>query len=162
MLSEREINEGLAKAEKATEGPWKIWNGPEYVGGGADLCIGAGDKWLSNMDHRNCQNRLHHLGCHDDGCKLEGDADVCSFTSEISEEQSANAALIAAARTLLPAALTDLLALRAKLKALAEEWEANAADFENSKNDQWKNRLSRARLAKNVAARIRKLLGECQ
>jgi hypothetical protein len=63
-------------------------------------------------------------------------------------------ALIASAR--------DLLDLRAKLKGLAEEWEANAADFENSKNDQWKNRLSRARLAKNAAARIRKLLEECQ
>lgn len=46
---EDEIRE---REKKATKGPWKQWRGPQYVGGGEDICIGAGDTWLANMDHR--------------------------------------------------------------------------------------------------------------
>lgn len=34
--------------EAATSGPWCIWDGPAYVGGGHDLCIGApNDVWIT-------------------------------------------------------------------------------------------------------------------
>jgi len=81
---------------KFTPGPWSVWPGPAYVGGGEDLCIGAGKTWLANMDHRRCQGRDYHFRELAD-CKLEPDSDICSFTNEITEEQRANARLIAAA-----------------------------------------------------------------
>lgn len=78
-----------------TPGPWSIWNGPAYTGGGADLCIGAGDLWLANMDRR-------HPDC--DGYRADGplhyenECDICELGSGvITKEQRANAHLIAAA-----------------------------------------------------------------
>ena len=100
---------------KATPGPWSVWSGPDYVGGGADLCIGAGETWLANMDHRNCVNREQHLcGGTFEPCRREGDTDICSTSgcrcggecpeaNHISEEQMANARLISAAPDLLEA-----------------------------------------------------------
>ena len=94
---------------KYTSGPWEVWSGTDYVGGGADLCIGAGETWLANMDHRNCANREQHLcGGTFEPCRREGDTDICSTSgcrcggecpeaNHISEEQMANARLIAAA-----------------------------------------------------------------
>ena len=67
--------------------------GERYVGGGEDICIGAGRKWLANMDHRvpRCP-QIHEDGHDADAC------DICSIDSgDISEEQLANARLIAAA-----------------------------------------------------------------
>ena len=100
---------------KYTSGPWSVWSGPDYVGGGADLCIGAGETWLANMDHRNCINReQHQCGGTFEPCRCEGDTDICSTSgcrcggecpeaNHISEEQMANARLIAAAPDLLEA-----------------------------------------------------------
>lgn len=67
------------------------------------MCIGAGDTWLANMDHRSCQNYAHHIGCHDEGCKRESDANICTIDTDITDEQRANARLIAAAPDLLAA-----------------------------------------------------------
>lgn len=120
--------DALAKA--ATPGEWLVWNGPQYVGGGADLCIGVGDTWLANMDHRNCVNRMHHMGCHEEGCKLQGEADICSFSSEISVEQSANAAFIAAANPATVLALIAQARQLAQVKALVETLKGEAARLE--------------------------------
>jgi hypothetical protein len=106
---------GGAPMSKHTPGPWEVWSGPQYVGGGADLCIGAGKDWLANMDHRNCVNREAHM-CGGDipPCKREPDTAICSTAgcrctdecpeeNHITEEQRANANLIAAAPDLLEA-----------------------------------------------------------
>lgn len=80
-----------------TPGPWRIWEGPLFEGGGADLCIGAGEQWLANMDHRvrRCQQtfELEHKQDECDICTIDAD--------EITAEQRANANLIAAAPELL-------------------------------------------------------------
>ena len=76
-----------------TPGPWKIWEGEEYEGGGADLCIGRGDTWLANMDHRTprCPQIM------DNGHNMD-DCDICSIDAKgVTDEQRANAHLIAAA-----------------------------------------------------------------
>jgi len=116
---------------KATPGPWSVWSGPDYVGGGADLCIGAGETWLANMDHRNCVNREQHMcGGSFEPCKREGDTDVCSTSgcrcgdecpeaNHISEEQMANARLIAAAPDLLEAARGMVTASRESTDPMA-------------------------------------------
>lgn len=95
---------------KFTPGPWDIWDGWEYVGGGRDLCIGAGDDWLVNMDHRECVNKDQHMCggnfypckqepntyvCSTSGCRCNDDP--CPYEGEISEEQIANAVLISKA-----------------------------------------------------------------
>ena len=86
-----------------TPGPWKVWDGPAYVGGGRDLFIGAGKQWLVNMDHRRTTCGLDHPL--DD---WDGDScDICSVDGpEITAEQEANACLIAAAPDLLEALST--------------------------------------------------------
>jgi hypothetical protein len=100
---------------KHTAGPWQVWSGPSYVGGGADICIGAGETWLANMDHRNCINSERHVcGGDFEPCKRERDTQICSTAgcrcgdvcpeeNHISEEQMANARLIASAPDLLAA-----------------------------------------------------------
>ncbi len=87
---------------KHTPGPWCVWDGPAYVGGGRDLCIGAGDTWLANMDHRDCVRRDEHTDAYTT-CGPEDDAAICTIDTEITEEQEANARLIAAAPELLEA-----------------------------------------------------------
>jgi len=88
---------------KHTPGPWSVWEGPDYVGGGADICIGAGDTWLANMDHRmsKCQKEQgdgYHQHLQSDDC------DICSTGGDpITEEQRANAYLIRAVTDLLAA-----------------------------------------------------------
>ncbi len=85
-----------------TKGPWRIWRGPQFVGGGEDLCIGAGDTWLANMDHRMRPN--------DDPFPMDGwlqvsECDIATIdSSTITAEQEDNARLIAAAPALLEAA----------------------------------------------------------
>jgi hypothetical protein len=84
---------------KHTPGPWIVWEGPLYEGGGADLCIGKGDEWLANMNHRN--PRCPQID--DEGHFMES-CDICMIDSgAITEEQRANARLIAAAPDLLEA-----------------------------------------------------------
>ncbi len=101
---------------EATPGPWDVWDGPGYVGGGKDLCIGAGETWIFNMDQRECEA----LSCHWGLCKLRGDTAIasadgqptcncetpCEHEDAITAEQRANANLIAMARTALPALVT--------------------------------------------------------
>lgn len=105
--------ERLDKA--ATPGPWSVWDGPKYVGGGADLCIASGDgsdDWLANMDHRF----NHFPGCHNHSeapHPPQVDCPICAFSDEVTREQRANADLIAAARTKLPKLLAELRQLRA-------------------------------------------------
>jgi hypothetical protein len=96
-------NEKKTKRAQHTPGPWKVWEGPRYVGGGADLCIGRGDTWLANMDHRvpRCSQ------IHEDGHFDNDQCDICTIDSgKITDEQRANALLIAAAPDLLSALKT--------------------------------------------------------
>lgn len=99
-----------------TPGEWDIWDGPEYVGGGRDLCIGAGETWLFNMDHRDCQARDHHVfHCTPQERTMIADTGQvcelclseeslgppfpqCPHADLITEEQRANAVLITLAR----------------------------------------------------------------
>lgn len=93
------MTEQMLNGEGHTPGPWSVWEGPLYVGGGADLCIGAGEEWLANMDHRQprCAQILEN-GHDDEAC------DICTIDSgHITDEQRANAALIAAAPDMLAA-----------------------------------------------------------
>ena len=87
--------ETLKKLEaEATKGPWCVWDGVEYVGGGADLCIGAGEKWLANVDHRTtrCPQIL-------DNGHFNAACDICTIDApRITKEERANAALIVALR----------------------------------------------------------------
>jgi hypothetical protein len=101
------IAEIAQRADAATKGPWDVWDGPQYVGGGADLCIGAGETWLANMNERHCNIGYgnHELP---EGHSLDTDINICSFTDEITAEQSANAAFIAAARADVPALCSAL------------------------------------------------------
>ena len=87
----------IVQSPSHTPGPWEIWRGPQYEGGGEDICIGRGETWLANMDHRNprCAQILESGHKH-------SDCDICSIDSGgISAEQLANARLIAAAPELL-------------------------------------------------------------
>lgn len=84
---------------KFTKGPWNVWRGPQFVGGGEDICIGAGKEWLANMDHRErrCPQVL-------DNGHFADECDICTIDScQITEEQLANARLIAAAPALYEA-----------------------------------------------------------
>lgn len=88
-----------------TPGPWELWRGHRYVGGGEDICIGAGETWLVNMDHRASRCP----GVYDMAAEAAEDWDhkncpICTIDDpEITEEQLANARLIAAAPDLLEA-----------------------------------------------------------
>lgn len=98
-----------------TKGPWCVWDGPAYVGGGRDLCIGAGDTWLANMDQRQrLYDAARGLGLR--ALKLDSDTNICElgtgvamdddgWSDEITAEQRANANLIAAAPDLYEALL---------------------------------------------------------
>jgi hypothetical protein len=85
---------------KSTGGKWSVWDGPEYFFGGRDLCIGAGDDWLANMDERHCINYDEHnqKALELDMKKCEyGVADICSLSpSRITKEQRHTADLIVA------------------------------------------------------------------
>jgi hypothetical protein len=120
----------ISDAENATSGPWQVWDGPDYVGGGRDLCIGAGEKWLFNMDHRICEARDHHIfhcelkdatdiastgaGCElclsDENLENGSPLSECRHTDIITAEQRANANLMAASRTLVPMLARAILA----------------------------------------------------
>ncbi len=100
----------------ATPGPWSVWDGPAYMGGGRDLCIGAGETWLMNMNERQCRRKHEHW----ETCGEADWTDICSVDADdITAEQIATANLIAASRTLLPAALDALEKCRAALGRIA-------------------------------------------
>lgn len=102
----------------ATQGPWRVWDGPEFFGGGKDLCIGAWDgKWLANMDHREVisrEERFAHAEEHPacdpgkDGKGRPGSCPICSFSHVISDEQAANARFITEARSRWPLRVDQL------------------------------------------------------
>jgi hypothetical protein len=103
-LTQEERAEIRALCERATPGEWSVWEGPTYVGGAADLCIGAGKEWLANMDHR----RTRCAQIYEDG-HFAAECDICTIDSgRITDEQRANAEFIAAARTLMPRLLDAL------------------------------------------------------
>ena len=96
-----------------TPGPWTLWRGPKYVGGGEDICIGQGVKWIANMDHRTprCPQVMEN-GHHD-----EAACDICSIDSAcITDEQLANATLIAAAPELLAACREGLARIESDIE----------------------------------------------
>jgi len=111
-----------------TQDPWKLWRGPEFVGGGEDICIGAGEKWLANMDHRASLCPDVSLEYHD----YNDDCLICSMEGpKISEEQLANAQLMVTAPKLLEACEDawatfssypdDTIDMRMKLLAVIKE-----------------------------------------
>ena len=128
-MREQEIRE---RVEKATPGPWQIWDGPEYVGGGRDLCIGSGETWLANMDHRMCRNYHHHVCC-PGGCGLDGDTDICSVGYPISAEQQAHAAFLAHAREDIPYLLAENQRLREENERLKRLERLESRDAENDR-----------------------------
>lgn len=88
-----------------TPGPWELWRGPRYVGGGEDICIGAGETWLANMDHRasRCPG-VYDMAADAAEDWAHKNCPICTIDDpEISSEQLANARLIAAAPDLLEA-----------------------------------------------------------
>lgn len=115
------LDELEALANAATPGPWRIWDGPEYVGGGRDLCVGAGEQWLANMDHRHSD---HHdkIVCdynHNENC------DICSLQSDpITKEQETNARFIAVARTAVPELIARVRELEEQLELLKQAHKA--------------------------------------
>lgn len=79
------------RIKKHTDKPWDLWRGPRFVGGGEDICIGAGKNWLANMDHREpkCDQIMSEDHHDDESCP------ICSIDSDkITEEQLANAKLM--------------------------------------------------------------------
>ena len=119
LLGERihaTLDDDLLFDAQATAAPWIVWDGPEYLGGGRDVAIGAWDsKWITNMDHRMVVEpavRHEHArtGC-DPGntdIGLPGSCPICSFGDEITAEQAANARFIVAARTRWPERVRQL------------------------------------------------------
>lgn len=115
-MTDKEFLDRLIElSKKITKGDWEVWDGPAYVGGAKDLCIGAGDKWLYNMDHPECRARWCHMeipepGCEHPPCELNPNVDIlsgasgeacnpdCEHEHEITEEQAANAKLIVLVR----------------------------------------------------------------
>lgn len=112
-MTHEELAQAEALCEAATPGPWDVWEGPAFIGGGTDICIGAGDAWLVNMDHRYCRkitNAVLDRTC--DPNRLT--CDICHIDADkITEEQRANSVLIAAARTLVPALIAEVRRLQA-------------------------------------------------
>lgn len=81
--------------EAATAGTWNVWDGPLYLGGGADLCIGAGKTWLFNMDHRSTLH-MSEIGTAEHPWSHPDDCPICSVSgAEVTREQRANADAIA-------------------------------------------------------------------
>jgi len=114
---EQRIAEIRERLGKVTPGPWFVWDGEEYSGGGRDLCIGAGSTWLANMDHRTCERWPAHMKEWEeralalDHCEPQAHADVCSLAAEFTEEQEATANFIAWSREDVPYLLSVIDAL---------------------------------------------------
>lgn len=120
---DKRIEEIRARLKGTTAGPWYVWDGVEYMGGGRDLCIGAGPTWLANMDHRCCERRPEHMEAYGHGsqeCAAEPDAAICSVDSEITIEQEANANFIARAREDIPFLLSIIEDLQDELEL--DQW----------------------------------------
>lgn len=121
-MSDFDVPAARALCDAATKGPWCVWDGPAYVGGGHDLCIGSGgDKWIANMDERNCRT-LDQSKAHGDEHDAPDVCPICSLSADdITKEQRGTADFIAASRTLLPAALDEIERLRKEIDGYAKE-----------------------------------------
>jgi hypothetical protein len=116
MTKQLDLEAIKARAKAATPGPWHVWDGPLYVGGGADLCIGAGDEWLANMDHRygaNYAERLDHdpathAEIFGEGKDGKAGCRICSINEEATIEQQNNANFIAHARKDIPMLVAEV------------------------------------------------------
>lgn len=98
--------------DSSTPAPWDIWDGPKYCGGGHDYCIGAGENWLANMDHRYGRNYDLRVSHDDQECK-NIDCLICSFSNEVTREQQANAVFITKAKNeIIPWAFQEIKNLR--------------------------------------------------
>jgi hypothetical protein len=107
---------------EATQGPWYVWDGPAYEGGGKDLCIGAWDEeCLAAMDHRGRAGDPEQIAAHahdrvagdvmnlgDRAAGRPGACPICSMSEAITAEQAANARLIVEARTRWPLRVEQL------------------------------------------------------
>ena len=103
-----------ARLAAATPGPWEVWEGPEYVGGGADLCIGAGETWLANMEHKRCRTIEQAILANAEHEPV-GDCDVCNLgEDDITRGQRGNAEFIAAARADVEALVAEVERLRSR------------------------------------------------
>src|SRR5208283_2376298 len=81
---------------KAEPTPWDVWDGPSYCGGGKDLCIGSGEKWLANMDEYwgpDGKARMEHDSTVHPNDR-EANCPICSFNDEVDARQKATADLI--------------------------------------------------------------------
>lgn len=118
-----------ARVAATTPGPWQVWDGPEYVGGGADLCIGAGEKWLVNMDHRSCLT-LQQLVDEGPSHAPPDDCPICSLgEADITGEQRANAEFIANARVDVVALVAEVERLRSRLPASSARFVVPPGDY---------------------------------
>lgn len=105
-----------ARVAATTPGTWQVWDGPEYVGGGADLCIGAGEKWLANMDHRSCLT-LQQLADAEPSHEPADSCPICSLDeADITGEQRANAEFIAHSKADVVALVAEVMTLRYQLQ----------------------------------------------
>lgn len=121
-MTDAEIDEIEARCNAATAGPWQVWNGLAYCGGGKDLCIGAGENWVVNMDHRwgpGYQERVDHE--HDDGRSEKYDCPICQFSEEVTDEQAKTADFIAHARTDIPRLIEALRIVMKERDRLKQE-----------------------------------------
>lgn len=124
MITTEQLEKWKKLHAEATSGPWNVWDGPAYVGGGKDLCIGAGKDWLANMDHRRCEYKrymeMRAAGFSPQDCPQfrecdpPGQCDVCQIADddEITKEQQANADFIAESRVAVPALIAEVERLR--------------------------------------------------
>lgn len=117
---EDRIAEIKARLGGVSAGPWFVWDGHGYVGGGRDLCIGAGPTWLANMDHRECTHRAMHMTAAElvqqaerfaqgyEQCAPDADIRImsisgtCTLAEPFTDEEIANANFIARAREDVP------------------------------------------------------------
>jgi len=145
---EARIAEIRERLRGVTEGPWFVWDGIGYFGGGRDLCIGAGPTWLANMDHRTCDNReMHHFAADmlrqsrdfaegRQKCAPEGDtrimsvAQTCEIDEQFTAEQIADANFIARAREDVPFLLATIAYLdKANDELQTENFRLRHPDF---------------------------------
>lgn len=129
---EDRVAEIRSRMENVTPGPWFVWDGIGYFGGGKDLCIGAGPTWLANMDHRCCDMRTEH---HIAGQILQGNvkcapeadtrivtlAETCDLDEQFTAEQIADANFIARAREDIPFLLSAIAYLNREINELSAE-----------------------------------------
>lgn len=137
---EQRVAEVRARMEGVTPGPWFVWDGIGYFGGGRDLCIGAGPTWLANMGHRGCERYDMHMQAMQlvqdaemfakghSKCAPAADveimriAETCDLAEQFTDEQIADANFIARAREDVPFLLSVIDYLN---KAIEEEQSEN-------------------------------------